>query len=485
MFRTTINITKSMANPLIGIGLDEIVAITDLNDSIRRYYTDRASLAPEVELGSSLTHYYDSIGAVYMNTSIIQDSWNDIANKVGMNISVFYGGYDERLFTEGINVLYSCHSADQALSFNKEYNKDGKYCIGFKTYVHNLGHSIYVCENPLKMSSLEFRTEYTDNNNEHPATKLIDIYFKKSICREDGCRYCNILTVQNIVTRLHELKTTIDNNKIKIQNAKKGGSNESITIGVNSSAFRTGSQTECSKNDCPMDEVFRTYITNLCKTSLENKQLEDEKTEKIKADYAAWVQKRTELISKLPANEPFPITDENKHDYIYYAEDSGYNHQLYWEDSANGNLTWRDNIKWVSLLKDKLLSPTNTPIHVLKVGFTERVDGKDHDDDDEYNEYYGDGYHNVQYDTSDELVFKDVDDSDSEEYQYGESDDDDDQDGGRNKFSCRQSSCKSRKKGRKSKKKVRKSKKKVHKSKKKVRKSKKKVRKSSKRYTRK
>jgi hypothetical protein len=213
---------------------------------------------------STFVNLYDKIGALYICTKEIGDLWDELANKVGINIAIFNGDnlaikkIDESKFIEGVNILFGCMTNQHANTLNTKYNEHRKYFIGIDGYKHNYGSSIYACGGkPLSITREEFIREYERYGKVYPIIKIIKIFFSKFKYCEDindkSCRNCNVITLDKIEEKLRKVKLKIDNNQ-------KFNKNEDDHY------FNTYYQHKCNEDEdkvkvkCIEDMGFEKYI---------------------------------------------------------------------------------------------------------------------------------------------------------------------------------------------------------------------------------
>ena len=199
-----------------------------------------------------LVSLYDNIGAMFICTEYINNKWNLLANKIGINIAIFNGDNNSfkniacTKYIEGINILAGCSTKDLAKGLNKELNSEGKKFVGFDKYKHNYGDIFYNCEKSMKLSITEFITQYESFEEELPIIRIIKIFYN-NFHNEDN-RECSILTLEKIEEKLKILK-----NKEKLYNNKDY-------------YFNSAYQIKCENNyncNCLNNyNIFESYIKN-------------------------------------------------------------------------------------------------------------------------------------------------------------------------------------------------------------------------------
>ena len=218
---------------------------------------------------------YDNIGALYICSKITQKCWNDLATEIGLNIAIFNGdnssckNISPKNYIIGINIIAGCSTRDHATKLNKDYNKIGKYFIGFDGYKHNYGTSFYLCPRSLIITAEEFKLEYDKLLSEIPIIKIIKIFYNKfKHCKNVECRNCNIITLNKIKDKLKILKNKID---------KRESFNNSTD-----NYFNSDYHINCDNDLCNPDLYFEEYIRDIYlkenqKLLIKEKELEKEK----------------------------------------------------------------------------------------------------------------------------------------------------------------------------------------------------------------
>jgi len=244
------NLTAKLIYPNYELQTNENINIYNLNIEANILYNDAKKFNLFSE--SKLVQLYDNIGSIYICSKLISELWNELSNKLELNIAIYNGdnssfrSLNDENFIIGINILAGCSTKVLAESLNKK-KLDGKYFIGIDGYKHNYGKSFYLCgENDFKMNTDEFIYEYEKYRDELPLIKIIKIFFNKfKNCEYPNCRSCSILTLEKIEQKLIIVKDHIIKTKM---------------LSGKDDYFNSNYQEKCNLNSCKIDNEFESYF---------------------------------------------------------------------------------------------------------------------------------------------------------------------------------------------------------------------------------
>jgi hypothetical protein len=263
------NLTAKLIYPNYELQTNENMNIYNINTEANRLYNNakRFNIFNE----SELVQLYDNIGSIYICSRLISELWNELSNKLELNIAIYNGdnssfkSLNDENFIIGINILAGCSTKVLAESLNKK-KLHGKYFIGIDGYKHNYGKSFYLCgENVFKMNADEFIYEYEKYGYELPLIKIIKIFFDKfKNCEYPNCRSCSILTLEKIEQKLQVVKDHIIKTKI---------------LSGKDDYFNSNYQEKCNSNSCKIDNEFELYFKEKLVVMLNEEKKANEKRE--------------------------------------------------------------------------------------------------------------------------------------------------------------------------------------------------------------
>ena len=196
-----------------------------------------------------LFEVYDNIGGFYLCSKHVEEAWKRVAEECQVDLAVFNGEgstvskhMNESQFIEGLNILAGCSTSGFAAECNRNYNKHGKYFIGFDNYKHNYGTSFFTCPDAFDLSFDAFMEKYTALGDEVPIVKIIKIAHESF----QG-RHCGMLTLEGVAA------------KIKAVKPKMNG-----VFTNKDHYFESKYRIDCRTSPCEPDLQYETYIRNLC-----------------------------------------------------------------------------------------------------------------------------------------------------------------------------------------------------------------------------
>ena len=292
--------------------MNETINLKKINDDSKDMYQQAKEHNRFVE--TNFVELYDTIGLLFNFTIRINEIWNELANKVKLNIAIFNGDISafknlrDEHYIIGVNILYGCMTDEKAKALNTlENNACGKYFIGFKGYVHAYGNSIYVCGDcRLEIKIHEFISEYEKYPDEYPINKIIKIFFSKfKHCEEIGCRNCDVINLTKIEEKLSKLKPKIESN------TKFTGKDH---------YFNSEFYNKCNIVECKPDIEFEKYIRNNIKIIDDREKLKEAaRLEATRID-KEWTENRNILITNTNINEETTETDITQEYKNYFRE---------------------------------------------------------------------------------------------------------------------------------------------------------------------
>jgi len=330
--------------------MNEEINLKNINDdSIEMYESAKKE---NIFSQSLFVELYDTIGLLFNFTLRNNELWNDLANKVNLNIKIFNGdnsafsSLKDEHYIKGINILYGCMTFNKAKELNTDknqnYNLNGKYFIGFKGIVHPYGNSIYTCgDRKLIITTQEFINEYEKYPDEYPINKIIKIFFSKlKHCEGIGCRNCDVINLTKIEEKLLKLKPKIDSN---------------TQFSGDDHHFNSEFHNKCNIVECKPDTDFENYIRDNIKIIDDKEKLKEAaRLEEARIDNE-WVKNRNILITNTNIKEETTETDITQEYKNYFRESDLKNLGRIELDTINNYLKVDDQNLRIFIIKRKNL----------------------------------------------------------------------------------------------------------------------------------